>query len=155
MSIQSHQSPNGALGGLDGIAASATDLWLLIGRVTLGWIFLASGWTKLLGIGGFVGYLTNLKVPAPEISAWVGAIVEFLVGATLVLGLATRYGAALGIIFVIMATALAHRYWEYPAAQVMAQYNNFLKNLAILGGMFYAFVFGPGRFSVDNMLGKK
>jgi len=57
------------------------------------------------------------------------------------------------LLFLIVATALAHRYWEYPAAQVMAQYNNFLKNLAIFGGVW--FVAGAGRFSVDRALSKK
>ena len=36
-----------------------------------------------------------------------------------------------------------------------AQYNNFLKNLAILGGALVLFVTGPGRFSIDRMLAKK
>jgi hypothetical protein len=54
-----------------------------------------------------------------------------------------------------LRSALAHRYWEYPAAQVTAQYNNFLKNLAIFGGALVLFVTGAGRFSVDRMLSKK
>lgn len=155
MSIQSTPSSKPAFAYLDGIAGSATNIWLLIGRILLGWIFLASGWGKLNNIGGFTGYLTNLKVPAPDLMAWVGAVVEFLLGVSLVLGLATRYGAALGILFLIIATALAHRYWEYPAAQVTAQYNNMMKNIAIAGGMVYAFVFGPGGISVDGMMGKR
>ena len=52
-------------------------------------------------------------------------------------------------------TALAHRYWEYPAAQVGAQYNNFLKNIAIMGGTLLLFVTGPGPYSIDRMLAKK
>jgi putative oxidoreductase len=50
---------------------------------------------------------------------------------------------------------LAHRYWEYPPAQVVAQYNNFLKNLAIFGGALLVFAAGPGRFSIDRILSKK
>jgi len=59
------------------------------------------------------------------------------------------------LLFLIVSTALAHRYREYPAAQVVAQYNNLLKNLAIFGGALILFVTGPGRFSVDRMLSKK
>ncbi len=36
---------------------------------------------------------------------------EVVIGVTLIFGVATRYGAAVGIIFLIVATALAHRYW--------------------------------------------
>ena len=78
----------------------------------------------------------------------------FLIGFTLILGIATRYAAPLCALFLIVATALAHRYWEYPPAQMQAQYTNFLKNLAILGGALLLFLTGPGRFSIDRVLSK-
>ena len=151
----SSSSPNNALSCLDGVAASATDLWLLIGRVTLGWLFLYSGYGKLTNIAGFQGYLTNLKAPMPELLSYLAAPAEFGLGALLVLGLATRYASVLGVVFMIVATALAHRYWEYPAPAAAAQFTNFIKNIAIFGAMFYVFVAGPGRFSVDGMIGKR
>jgi uncharacterized membrane protein YphA (DoxX/SURF4 family) len=52
-------------------------------------------------------------------------------------------------------TAVAHRYGQYLAAQQGAQYNNMLKNLAIMGGALYVLAFGAGRFSVDASLAKK
>jgi len=131
------------------------DALLLVGRVLLGWLFLTSAWGKFMNMGGYVAYLTNLKVPNPGFFSWIGAPVEFLIGVTLILGFATRYAALVCLLFLIVATALAHRYWEYPAAQVMAQYNNFLKNLALFGGTLVLFVTGAGRFSADRMLSKK
>ena len=110
---------------------------------------------KLGNIAGFAGYLKNLKVPAPEFWAWIGALGELVIGVTLVLGVATRYGALLCALFLIVATALAHRYWEYPAAQLQNQYNHFLKNIAIFGGALILFVTGAGRYSVDRMLSKR
>lgn len=139
---------------LDGVAASATDVWLLIGRVALAWVFVASGWGHIFNPAGLAAYLTNLKAPAPELLAWIGLIMEVVIGITLVFGVTTRYGAAVGITFLIVATALAHRYWEFSGPAVAAQYNNFLKNISILGGMLYVFVFGPGRFSLDAMMRK-
>jgi len=154
LSMQATPSPKGAFSCLDGLAAGATDFWLLIGRIALCWVFLAIGWGHIHNIAGFVGYLTALKSPAPEIFSWIGAIIEIVIAITLLFGIATRYGAALAIVFLIVATALAHRYWEYPDAQVGGQYNNFLKNLSMLGGMLYVFVIGPGRFSIDAMMKK-
>ena len=55
----------------------------------------------------------------------------------------------------IVATVLAHRYWEYPQAQQLVQYIFFTKNLAILGGLLYVFVNGAGRFSIDRYLSGK
>jgi len=105
--------------------------------------------------GEIAGYLKNLGMPAPEFWSWIGAVVEFVIGAALILGVGTRYAALLCALFLVVATALAHRYWEYPAAQATAQYSNFLKNLAIFGGALILFATGGGRFSIDRILAKK
>jgi putative oxidoreductase len=158
MSNQTSDSSHPLLSHTDDIAASTADAFLLIGRILIGWLFLVSSagiGGKLWNNAGFLGYLKNLGAPAPEVSSWIGALVEFVIGAALILGIGTRYAALLCALFLIFATALAHRYWEYPAAQVVAQYNNFLKNLAIFGGALLIFAAGPGRFSVDRALSKK
>ena len=82
--------------------------------------------------------------------------VEFFGGIALILGLATRYVAALLLLFVIIATLSSHRYWEFtePAAR-RAQDNNFYKNLAMMGGLVFAFVTAGGRFSIDRLLARK
>lgn len=139
----------------DSFALSAGEVLFLIGRVLLGWYFLIDAVGKFPNITPFVGYVTSLGVPSPYVMAWVGAIAEFLLGVTLVFGIATRYGALLGILFVIIATALAHRYWQYPAPAQLFQYVNFMKNSVILGGMVLIFVIGGGRFSVDGWLRRK
>jgi putative oxidoreductase len=158
MSVQSSESSHPLLSHTDGLAASAGDAVLLVGRVLLGWLFLASSVLvggKLWNTTGFAGYLKNLGMPAPEFFAWIGALIEAIVGVCLILGLGTRYAALLCALFLIIATALAHRYWEYPAAQLGNQYNHFLKNLAIFGGALIIFVTGAGRYSIDHMLSKK
>jgi putative oxidoreductase len=156
--MSSTESSHPLLSHADDIAASATDVLLLVGRVLLGWLFLASSagiGGKLWNPAGFAGYLKNLGAPVPEVLSWIGALVETVIGTALILGIGTRYAALLCAVFLLIATALAHRYWEYPAAQMTAQYNNFLKNLAILGGALVIFVTGPGRFSIDHALSKK
>jgi putative oxidoreductase len=141
--------------GLDATAVRYGDFFALVGRICLGWLFLASGWPKLMNIAGFTAYLTNLKVPAPGFWAWPAVIGELVIGITLIFGIATRYASVFTVIYLIITIALAHRYWEYPAPQQMAQYNNFLKNIAIMSGAFLLFVTGAGRFSVDGWLRKQ
>jgi len=136
----------------DSFATSSSDTLILIGRVLLGWIFLTLGWGKIGNMAAFAGYLTSLGVPAPGLFATIVPPVEFLIGVALVLGIATRYASIVCFLFVLVATALAHRYWEFPAAQQVAQYNNFLKNLSIMGGALLLFVAGPGRFSLDSWM---
>jgi len=123
------------------------NLLLLAARVLIALVFLMTVW---LGSPN-AGYLGSLNLPMPEVMSWIARAAEALIVLSLILGFATRYGALLGIAYVIVATALAHRYWEYPAAQQLLQYTNFSKNLAILGGLILVYVAGAGKLSVDNM----
>ncbi len=110
---------------------------------------------KLGNIAGTTAYFANLGMSPPELMAGSQGCVEFVLGAALILGIATRYAAFGTFVWVLIATAIAHRYWTYPAAQQGAQYNNFLKNLAIMGGALYVFVLGAGRYAVDAVLAKR
>lgn len=146
----------GILSRADGLAASSADTLLLIGRLLMGWIFVVSGWGKITNIPAFANYLTQNKVPGAGVLAYIGAPVEFLGGIALLLGFATRYASLLLILFTIVATLIAHRYWEFtePAAR-RAQFNNFYKNLAMIGGLLFVFVSGAGRFALDSMLRRR
>jgi putative oxidoreductase len=74
----------------------------------------------------------------------------------IILGLGTRYAACLIVIFVIVATAISHRYWEISEpAMGRLQQVQFFKNLAIVGGTLFLFICGAGRFSLDAVLVKK
>ena len=139
----------------DKFATASADMLILIARILLAWVFLAVAYGAITNFAGSLGYFTSLKVSSPELFTWVALLVELLISASLIFGIGTRYGAILAIVFVVVATALAHRYWEYPAGpQQIGQYNNFLKNISIMGGALAIFVTGGGRFSLDRMLAK-
>jgi len=154
MALFSNRSSHPALSHTDSLAAGWTDFLLLAGRILLGWLFLASGYAKLSNIAGTTAYFTALGVSPPEFIAWFAALAELVMGAALILGFATRYAALAAFVWVLVATAIAHRYWNYPAPAQGAQYNNFLKNLSIMGGLLALFVTGAGSYSADAKLSK-
>jgi putative oxidoreductase len=78
--------------------------------------------------------------------------VEFVVGVLIVTGFKTRCASLLMILFVIVATGISHRFWEFADAARRAQESQFFKNLAIIGGFVLLFVTGPARYSVDTLL---
>ena len=143
------RSSHPALSHCDSIANNSADVLMLIGRVLIGWLLLQSAWFHLTNTAGAIGYFAGLKIPSPEIMLWVILLVETVAGVGLVLGLATRYAAVLAAIFVIVATATAHRYWEYTGPALNVNYLFLTKNVGVLGGLLYIFVFGAGRYSVD------
>jgi putative oxidoreductase len=126
------------------------DTFLLVGRLSMASLFLSSGIpTALQGYGGaFSKYLGMLGVPYPEIMGVVATAVEVLVPIALILGAFPRICALLLIAFVLAATGLAHRFWEFGGVQYQDQLINFTKNIAILGGLLFYFVSGPGAFSL-------
>lgn len=123
------------------------DALLLIGRVLIALVFLMTAW---LGSPN-PGYIGSLGLSPPALWSWIAIIAEALIVISLFLGIETRWGALLGVAYVVIATALAHRYWQAPQAQFVAQYTNFSKNLAILGGLILVYATGAGAYSIDAM----
>ena len=122
----------------------------LIGRILLAAIFLVSGIRKALGYAATVGYFTKLGFPAPEVLAVIAIIIEIGGALLLIFGWRTRWVAWLLVLFVAIATGMAHRFWEFDAAQYANQMNHFLKNIAMIGGLLFVAAYGPGGASVDK-----
>ena len=151
MSSPSSGSSHRLLSCTDGLAAALNDLLLLVGRILIALLFLLTAWFGSPN----AGYLTALGYPSPDFMSTLAITVEYIIIVSLVLGLATRYGALLGLLFVIIAVATAHRYWTYPQAQQLVQYIFFTKDVAIAGGLVLLFATGAGRLSVDRLLAGK
>jgi putative oxidoreductase len=122
---------------------------LLVGRILLAALFLVAGVRKLMAVAASAGYFAKLGMPMPEVMAWVAVAIELGGGLLLVLGWKTRSVAWLLILFTAIATFMAHRFWQFDAAQYGNQLNHFLKNAAVIGGLLYVVAFGPGALSLD------
>jgi putative oxidoreductase len=129
---------------------AAQSQMLLIGRILLGLLFLVVGIRKIMFYSGSVAYFTKLGFPAPEIMGVLAILIEVGGGALLLLGWQTRRISWLLVLFVAIATVMAHRFWEFDAAQYANQMNHFLKNVAIIGGLLYVAVLGAGGLSLDG-----
>src|SRR5262245_21197286 len=132
------------VGLTDGVAARGQDVFLLAGRVLIGWIFISSGWRKLMDIPAFVK--TMARRDLPDFLGYVAPPVEFLSGVFVLLGFATCYSALMLLLFMIIATFSSHRYWTFTdPQQYQIQNSNFWKNVAMTGGIILLFVTGSGR----------
>lgn len=123
---------------------------LVAGRALLSAVFLVAGIRKMMIWGAQVAYFTKLGFPAPELFTVIAIVVELGAGLALLVGWKARWAAWLLALFVLIATFMAHRFWEFEAAQMANQMNHFLKNLAIIGGLLFVAAFGPGSASVDK-----
>jgi putative oxidoreductase len=122
----------------------------LVSRILIGVLFLVAGIGKAMGYAGTVGYMAKLGFPAPEVMTIIAIVVEIGGAILLIIGWKTRWVAWGLAIFVVVATFAAHRFWEFDTAQMMNQRTQFLKNLAIIGGLLMFAAFGAGRASADK-----
>ena len=132
------------------VVAAAGPFLLLAVRVIVGYGLFRLGYAKL---GEYhpvmVETLKGAGIPAPELNAYVVAFCEALGGILLMLGLLTRYAAAMMIVVLSMALITVHRsemglIWSTPWDTVAAAPIPYLVAFLTIG------VSGPGRFSLDH-----
>jgi putative oxidoreductase len=123
---------------------------LVAARALLSAVFLVAGVRKIMIWGPQVAYFTKLGFPMPEVMTVLAIAIELGAGLALLVGWRTRQAAWLLALFVLIATFMAHRFWEFDAATQANQMNHFLKNLAIIGGLAFVASFGPGSAAVDK-----
>ena len=122
-------------------------LALVGARIGMGAIFLVSGIGKLAGWSGTVAYASSKRVP--EILLVAATALELLGAVSLLTGWKTRVGVVALLVFLVPVTLVFHDFWAARGAQVQVQTANFLKNVAIGGGLLAILGAGPGAFSVD------
>lgn len=127
------------------------NVTLLIGRILLAVIFILAGFSKLMSVGGTIGYLASLGLPAPGLLVWVVIAIELIGGLAILVGFQTATAAYTLAVFCIAAGFIGHfgQGGDDPMLTLMNQ-QAFMKNLAIAGGFLVLAVFGPGSLSVDG-----
>ena len=148
------QSPSWAR-ATDSLANNTKDILLLLCRVGLAYLYVISLQGKLPNPEAFGGYLTKIGMPGGMATAYLSIEIEIVGAIAILVGLGTRYAILVLTLFVIIASFYGHRYWEADAAQLRNQTVHFYKNVSIVAGYLLLFITGPGRYSLDHMLGKK
>lgn len=113
----------------------------LVGRALLASIFLVSGLPKLFHYADAAAYLATFGVP-PAVLPVIIAI-ELGCGLLVLVGVLTRSAAALLALLAVATAFTIHR-----NIGVDAELINFMKNIAIAGGLLQLVAFGPGRWAV-------
>jgi putative oxidoreductase len=104
----------------------------IIGRVLIGILFIASGISKLMDVGGTAGMLASAGLPTGL--ALPTAVFELVAGICLAAGFAVRITSVLLALFTAATILFFHNRFTDPAQAVAL-----LKNLAIIGGLALAF----------------
>ncbi len=127
------------------------DAMILLARILILILYGYFGFTYVTDNNSFVEYLISVDAPMPQVTAIIGAIVEFFGGIALLLGFWTRPLAALFAVYTIGTGLIGHAYWNLtdPVAH-HTQFVHFFKNVSIAGGFLFLALLGPGRYSIDG-----
>lgn len=130
-----------------GVASKLSWLPPLVARITVGWVFVLSGWGKLHALPDIVEYFRSLGIPAPEIQAPFASGTELVCGALLLLGLASRF-AAVPLIVVMTVAIMTARFEQLTSAGALFGFIEF----TYIALLLYIAVAGPGPLSLDRLL---
>jgi putative oxidoreductase len=131
-------------------------LLMLLGRICISIIFVSSAVNKLFSWDQTVQYTTGALsawmagTPLPDfmhgamtlfcsyvvLAVVLATLFEGIGGLFVLLGFKVRFGATLLILFLIPTTIIMHPFWIFSGQEKMMQMAMFMKNLAILGGLF-------------------
>ena len=121
-----------------------------VGRAMLASLFVVSGFGKLAAPAATKAYITSAGLPLPDLAYLVAVVVEVGLGLALLLGYRTRVVAALMAAFTL-ATAFAFHSDFADSAQM----TNFLKNVAISGGLLLVAAYGAGAYALDALRSRR
>ncbi len=124
----------------------------VLGRILLCTIFLLSAvGNKIPNFQAVAGYMAKEGVPAPQVML-AGAIAFLIAGSlSVIVGYKARIGAALLLVFLVLATYYFHDFWTVSDPQAkQEQMIHFMKNLGLMGAMLLVIANGTGPLSLDG-----
>jgi putative oxidoreductase len=144
--------PNVMTAILDRLSALGERLRFLgptLARLTVGIVFIGTGWGKLHSIPDVTQYFTELGIPMPGFNARLAACTEFFGGILLLLGLGTRL-AALPLAFTMVIAIITAKRDDIKDWSSLFGFEEW----SYLVFFVWLAVAGPGPISVDGILAR-
>lgn len=142
------------------LAEKLKPIGLPVLRVITGFIFIFHGFGKFMavvtgnGLGGLAGMVGDSGLPFPIVFAYLAMITEFFGGICLILGLYTRLWAFLGAGMMILIVLFVRGVIFGDFTNVSYRDGGYEYDLLLAGALSVIFLYGAGRFSVDEKLKK-
>lgn len=110
---------------------------MFLARLCLAAVFIAAGLNKFINFDQIVAFMSSKGLTPPVPLLFIAAFVEIIGGLSLVFGYKARWGAFILMLYLIPTTYIFHNFWTLTGEAQMQQLTEFLKNLAIFGGLLY------------------
>jgi putative oxidoreductase len=122
------------------------DMLLLVSRVLVATMFFTSARDKFRLDAAEVQQVASLHLPVPAFFLVITGVFEGAGGVALVLGVYARVAAGALALFIVFVSLVYVRFWSFkgPLEMRTMMKNLFVGNVAIIGGLVYIAVLGPG-----------
>ncbi|MEM6965845.1 MAG: DoxX family protein [Bacteroidota bacterium] len=128
------------------------DIFDLIARIFLSLIFLWEAYDSIKYYKSTKAAMTGYGVTWNQDLLLSSAIFLMIFGGILILtGYRAKFGAVLLLLFYVPATFIIYSFWNDPEELYRENSIQFMKNLAIIGGLMTMYVNGAGRYSVKRL----
>ena len=142
---------------MEQLAAVTQGFVSVVARLMLAAVFLASAiGNKIPQFKQTAEYMQAEGVPNSKLALFGAIGLLLLGGLSVVAGAWTRIGAFFLLVFLVAATYYFHDFWQFPdPMQRQLQTIQFMKNMAIGGGLLALMAFGGGPWSVDGWISRR
>ncbi|AZH24234.1 DoxX family protein [Haloplanus aerogenes] len=113
----------------------------LLARALFGVVFAVTGLNHFRNAEGMIGYAQSKGIPAASLGVPFSGGMLIAGGLGILLGVYPTIAAGAIAVFLVAATPTMHDFWNAPEEQKQGEFNNFLKNVALLGGALAFLVF--------------
>jgi putative oxidoreductase len=119
-------------------------------RLTVGLVFITTGWGKLNSLDEVTEFFASLQIPLPALNARVAASTEFFGGLLILVGLGTRL-ASLPLAFTMLVAILTAKRAEIDGVATLAGFEewSYLVMFLVLA------LSGPGALSLDALVARR
>lgn len=126
------------------------NLFLLLGRVLIGGMFLWGAYEKLRHWQAAMDRMKAKHIPQPGIVMPVAMALKIIGGLLVVFGWHAHIGALLLLIVAIPFLFWSHPFWKMHGNERMVDGKLFMKEVAVIGGLFLLLAMGAGHFGVGG-----
>ncbi len=110
--------------------------WIAVfGKILIAVLFLISGYGKITNWSGTAAMMASKGIPLAQVALVIVVLCEIIVPLVLLFGPFEKWAALVLFLYLVPVTLVMHPVWGIPPEQVRGAAIQFLKNLAIMGGL--------------------
>jgi len=132
------------------LAKKTDSLALVVARLTVGVLFVSTGWGKVNNLAKITEYFTELGIPMPGFNAVLASYTELVCGFLLVIGLASRLASVPLVITMAVAILTAKKSELHSVPDLFG-----FVEWTYLAIMLVIFALGPGKIALDALVEKR